>query len=83
MRNFVSHTIQAFEDSGVLLYNEIILFNTAGSLPTRITKQFNGGRKIGKTHQNVLVFFKGDPKKIKDIFPVLEGLDEIMQDGDG
>jgi len=32
------------------------------SLPLRVGKQFSGARKLGKTHQNVLVFVKGDPK---------------------
>ena len=30
---------------------------------TLITKQFESGRKLAKTHQNVLVFCKGDWKK--------------------
>lgn len=74
-RNFVSDTIQAFlnsdEDGEVGLYNEIILINVAGSLPIRVGRQFQAGRKVGKMHQNVLVFYKGDPKKIKEHFPEL------------
>lgn len=69
--NFVSDTIQAFKDAEMELYNEIILVNTVGSLAIRVRRQFNGGRKVGKMHQNVLVFNKGDPKKIKDNFPEL------------
>lgn len=62
-RNFVSDTIGAFEDAGARLYNEAILVTAAGSLPIRAGKQFEASRKLGKTHQNVLVFCKGDPKK--------------------
>jgi DNA modification methylase len=69
--NFVSDTIQAFRDAGMELYNEIILVNVVGSLAVRVRRQFNGGRKIGKMHQNVLVFYKGDPKKIKENYPEL------------
>lgn len=69
--NFVSDTIQAFKDAGMELYNEIILVNTVGSLAIRVRRQFNGGRKVGKMHQNVLVFYKGDPKKIKENYPEL------------
>jgi hypothetical protein len=29
----------------------------------RVTKQFEASRKFAKTHQNVLVFVKGDGKK--------------------
>lgn len=35
----------------------------AGSLPIRAGKQFTASRKLGKTHQNVLTFVKGDPKR--------------------
>ena len=71
-RNFVSDTIMAFWNCDVILYNEMILVNAVGSLPIRAGKQFNTSRKIGKTHQNVLVFYKGNPKKIKDNYPELD-----------
>jgi DNA modification methylase len=64
-RNFISDTIAAFQDAGAALYNEAILVTAVGSLPIRIGRQFQGYRKLGKTHQNVLVFYKGDPKAIK------------------
>ena len=60
---FPWHTIQAFEDAGANLYNEAVLVTAVGSLPIRVTNQFENSRKMGKTHQNVLVFVKGDPKK--------------------
>lgn len=62
-RNFVSDTIAAFVDAGAGLYNEAILITAAGSLPIRAGKQFVASRKLGKTHQNCLVFCKGDPRK--------------------
>ena len=62
-QNLPAKTIAAFEDAGLRLYNEIILMNSAGSLPLRINKQFLGSRKIGKRHQNCLVFVKGQPKE--------------------
>jgi len=77
--NFVSDTIQAFRDSGMELYNEIILVNVVGSLAVRVRRQFNGGRKIGKMHQNVLVFYKGDPKKIKENYPELNLGDDMAE----
>jgi len=64
--NFVSHTIDCFLRAGTRLYNEIILVTPVGSLPIRITKQFEASRKIGKTHQNVLVFCKGIPPRFGD-----------------
>lgn len=62
-RNFVSTTIEAFEDCGARLYNEAILATSVGSAAMRVTKQFESGRKMAKTHQNVLVFCKGDWRK--------------------
>ena len=73
-RNFVSDTIGAFLGAGMKLYNEMILVTPIGSLPIRINKQFQGYRKVGKTHQNILVFYKGNPKNIKNNFNELEGL---------
>ena len=66
--NFCNDTINAFEKSDAHFYNEIILVTAIGSLPIRVGKQFVAGRKIGKTHQNILVFYKGDPKNIKKNF---------------
>ena len=62
-RDFVSTTIRAFEECGARLYNEAILVTSVGSASMRVTKQFNASRKLAKTHQNVLVFCKGDPRK--------------------
>lgn len=66
--NFVGDVINAFQGYTVKLYNEIILVTVVGSLPIRVDKQFEAGRKVGKTHQNVLVFYKGNPKKIRAYF---------------
>lgn len=57
------HTVQAFQDAGMKLYNEAVLVTAVGSLPIRVGKQFTASRKLGKTHQNVLIFVKGDGKK--------------------
>jgi hypothetical protein len=59
-RDFVSVTIASFRDAGAELYNEGILVNVVGSGCLRAGKQFQSGRKMVKTHQNVLIFCKGD-----------------------
>lgn len=64
--NFVDDTKRAFIDAGLKLYNEIILVNAVGSGALRANKQFIGNRKVVKMHQNVLVFYKGNPKEIKN-----------------
>lgn len=77
-RSFVPDTITAFQEAGMLYYNEMILVNNIASLAMRAGKQFNNSRKIGKQHQNVLVFYKGDPGKIKETFPVLDFSDDDL-----
>jgi len=57
-RGFVADTIKAFQECGLELYNDAILITSVGSLPIRVGKQFESGRKLGKTHQNILVFKK-------------------------
>lgn len=56
----VPDTIRACEDAGLGFYNEGILVTSVGSLPIRTSRLFGPGRKLGKSHQNVLVFVKGD-----------------------
>ena len=62
-RDLLSETVHGFSNSGVYLYNEAILVTAVGSAAIRVTKQFECSRKFVKTHQNVLVFCKGDPKE--------------------
>ena len=79
-RNFLNDTIDAFQHSKeCMLYNEIILVNVAGSLPVRVGRQFTNSRKVGKMHQNVLVFYKGDPKKIKEEFPEIKAGEYLQE----
>lgn len=75
-RSFVPDNCALFTRLGLTYYNEMILVTAVGSLPVRITRQMASGRKIGKTHQNILVFYKGDPRGIKDHFkPTISGID--------
>ena len=67
-QNFVGDTITCFKNMGLYYYNEIILVTSVGSLPIRAGRIFRSSRKIGKTHQNILVFYKGDLSKIKKVF---------------
>lgn len=79
---FVPDTIEAFRRAGLAYYNEAILVTAAGSLPIRAGKQFEATRKLGKTHQQVLVFVKGDAKRATDaIGPVEFGDMDGAEDG--
>lgn len=62
--NFIGDTIKAFENAGLKYYNEIILLNAIATAALRANLVFNGGRKVVKTHQNVLIFVKGNEKEI-------------------
>lgn len=59
-RGFVADTINAFRECGARLYNDAVVVTPVGSLSIRVGKQFETGRKLGKTHQNLLVFSKGE-----------------------
>ena len=70
--DFAGDTVRIMQDAGAIYYNELVLVNVAGTLPVRAPIQFNASRKIGKQHQNVLVFYKGNVKHIKDKFGSFE-----------
>ena len=78
-RNFVDYTKECFNKNGCNTYNEIILLNSLGTAPVRGKRPFNSGRKVTKVHQNILVFYKGDTKTIKDNYKKLN-LDNIVGD---
>ena len=63
-RDFIGDTKQAFKESGLKLYNDCVLLEQVATAALRADKQFTSGRKVCKTHQNVLVFVKGDEKEI-------------------
>lgn len=60
LRNFPGKVVQYFEAAGLRFYNEAIIVNAIGSLPIRAGRSFAKNRKLGRCHQNVLVFVKGD-----------------------
>jgi DNA modification methylase len=65
-RDFIGLTKSLFRDNGLFLYNESILLEQYGTAPMRAGLMFRRARKTAKVHQNVLVFYKGDLKKIKE-----------------
>ena len=62
----VPDTINICRNAGLKYYNEIILEDPIGSLPLRGPQYFEQSRKIGRVHQNILVFYKGDLSKIRE-----------------
>lgn len=73
---FMDDVKQTFKRNGLKLYNELILVDTVGTAAVRAARMMQT-RKVCKTHQNVLVFYKGDTNKIKDHFAPIE-----YQEGD-
>lgn len=63
LRDLVGLTVNAMEKAGARYYNDFVFVTPNGSLPLRAGKAFQASRKMGRTHQYVLCFVKGDPKK--------------------
>jgi len=78
----VPKTIALMVEAGYIFYNDLILVNSVGSLPMRAGKSMNAGRKVGRRHQNILVFYKGDPKRIKHNFSELIPKNEYYESRD-
>lgn len=78
--NLPGRTIEAFEHAGARYYNDAILVTAVGSLPIRVGRQFEASRKLGKTHQNILIFCKGDPRRATEACGPVE-FGEIGADG--
>lgn len=60
--------INTMRRAGLHYYNECILIEQAGNAAIRAGGQMKH-RKVVKTHQQVLVFYKGNPRDIKNHFP--------------
>ena len=78
-RNFVDYTKKCFNDNGCMTYNEAILVDMLGTAMLRANQTFRS-RKLVKTHQNVLVFYKGNPKNIKNNFAEIEIEEALFDD---
>ena len=66
--NFINDIINIFNKNGMFLLNELILKEPI-NIRRFSSRRYFKSRKIIKIHQNILVFYKGNPKKIKEIFP--------------
>ena len=76
--NFVDDMKRIFKENGAALYNELILIETGASTALRASRYMES-RKVAKMHQNILVFYKGDPKKIKQSFKKIEYASEDLE----
>ena len=62
-RGFVADNISMFMELGLYFYNDIVLCTPIGTAAIRANNSMKT-RKVVKTHQNVLVFYKGNLKNI-------------------
>jgi hypothetical protein len=58
-----AHLVGICQSAGLELYNDAVLATAIASLPVRVRKQFTSARKLGRCHQYVQVYVKGDPLK--------------------
>lgn len=82
---FPVDVIRTFTSAGMHFYNEMILVEQAGNAAMRASGQMKH-RKVVKTHQQVLVFYKGNPRQVKAHFPEIvyepEDLESFGMDSD-
>ena len=77
--NFVGDTVEAAKSAGLKFYNECILVEQIATGAIRAARQFDASRKVVKTHQNVLIFVKGNEKELAKDLCIYEydfGVDE-------
>ncbi|EAC5583529.1 chromosome partitioning protein ParB [Listeria monocytogenes] len=78
-RDLTGLTKSIFEKNGIYFYNDLILLNSLGSGALRARRNMRN-RKLVRIHQNVLVFYKGNPDEIQEHFPILEVLEDNLEE---
>lgn len=73
-RNLIDITKNAICNENIGFYNDIILLNSLASASLRAEGQFKASRKVVKVHQNILVFYKGNQKEIKNNYKEITGV---------
>lgn len=58
----VADTIKVAQFAGFGLYNDAVIIDPVGTNALRAGRQFDATRKLGRSHQHMLVFVKGDGK---------------------
>lgn len=76
--NFVDDMKRIFKENGAALYNELILIETGASTALRAARYMES-RKVAKMHQNILVFYKGNTKEIKNNYKKIEYASEDLE----
>ena len=69
--SFLDNIRSTMKDCGLLYYNDITLINSFGTAGLRARRIFKN-RKVVNVKQTCLIFYKGEAKNIKNIFPEVE-----------
>lgn len=77
--DFVTDIKETFKREGLKLYNELIIIDPIGTGALRANNNMKS-RKMVKTHQNILVFYKGDTSKIKENFEEIKYNEEDLKE---
>jgi len=56
----VADTVNVMREIGCELYNDLIIVDPVGTLAIRSEKQMRSSRKVGRGHQHMLIFVKGN-----------------------
>jgi hypothetical protein len=76
--DFCGDIKRIFKEAGMPLYNEIILVESGACASIRAGRNMES-RKVVKMHQNILVFYKGKTKEIKNNFKKIEYASEDLE----
>lgn len=76
---FMDDIKATFKRNGFKLWNELILVEAIGNRRL-LANKYMETRKVAKTHQNILVFYKGDGKQIKNEFNEIEEWNDESED---
>jgi tRNA1(Val) A37 N6-methylase TrmN6 len=77
--DLIGEIIKIMRGNDYDIYNHIILYDRVGTA-AMMARPYMKNRKLPKVHQNILVFYKGDTKKIKDFFGEVEVIENEGDD---
>lgn len=66
-------TQQIMVDAGLILHSDAVILDPLGTVQMRAELPFRGSRKLGRTHQYMLVAVKGDMREATRRLPALAG----------
>jgi hypothetical protein len=75
----VPDTIRAFQKAGLQYATEAVLVTMVGHAAMRAARDFTAGRVLTRTHQNVLVFCKGDRRRATERLGSVDVTDALAE----